>query len=465
MRTFAICAVFSYSVLLAAGERATLNIFTTPDNANIFLDGNSEKETFGTPFENPAMLTGEHTVFLVPPSESFVPASYDFTLHNGRVLEINHDFLRRNQAREAYTLSPSEYHIEANTGFLYFNEFNSNAIYKMPLDFRLGLPWGLGARLAFPVQEWEIKDFLLGMQYNYFPLQIGIALDWISPRGSGFSAIRAAILAEQNVLFLNLLENLIYEYSKQETAEFYLRIGFPVKHIFLPYLAVREKIHLPLKSYMLHAEPGALLQVSNGFSLEASIPFAILGNAKRGFGFYFGLHWDFSFGKESKRDVRKTSTVIWDVNEVSNKEYKKFCEETGREIPAKAKIKELEDYPVLHISLKNAIAYSKWARKRLPTAEEWKTLAAAYSNFDDFCEIRKLKKVYEGHIINGVRNFAGNAAIWLLPENETASVASFAGSSYGDSFETCKKKAVLTDISSPEGNELVGIRLVSPPYP
>jgi len=43
-----------------------------------------------------------------------------------------------------------------------------------------------------------------------------------------------------------------------------------------------------------------------------------------------------------------------------------------------------------------------------------------------------------------------------LPENETASVASFAGSSYGDSFEICKKKAVLTDISSPEGNELAG---------
>ena len=465
MRALAICAVFSCSMLLAAGERATLNIFTTPDKANIFLDGSSEKEISGPPFENTTMLTGEHTVLLVPLSESFVPATYDFILHNGRVFEINHDFLRRNQAREAYALSPSEYHIEANAGFLYFNEFNSNAIYKMPFDFRLGLPLGFGARLAFPVQEWEINNFLLGMQYNYFPLQVGMALDWISPRGSGFSAIRAAILAEQNVLFLNLLENLIYEYSKQEKAEFYLRLGIPVKHIFLPYLAVREKIHLPLKRYIFYAEPGALLQVSNGFSLEASIPLAILGNAKKGFGFYFGLHSDFSFGKESKRDVYKKSTIIWDVNEVSNGEYKRFCEETGREIPAKAKIKELEDYPVLHISLKNAIAYSKWAKKRLPTEEEWKTLAAAYSNFDDFCEIRKLKKVYEGHIINGVRNFAGNAAIWLLPENENASVASFAGSSYGDSFETCKKKSVLTDISSPEGNELVGIRLVSPPHP
>jgi len=448
MRIFVICAAFCCSMLVAAGERAALNIFTNPDSASIFLDGSSEKEIFGTPFENPAMLTGEHTVFLVPPSESFVPATYNFVLQSGRVFEINHDFLRRNQAREAYSLSPSEYHIEANAGFLYFREFS----------FRLGLPFGFGARLAFPVREWEIDSFLLGMQYNYFPLQIGIALDWISPRGSGFSAIRTAILAEQNALFLNLLENLVYEYSKQEKAEFYLRAGVPVKHIFLPYLAVREKIHLPLKNFMFYAEPGALLQVSNGFSLEASIPIAF----KKDFGFYFGLHWDFSFGKESKREVHKTSKIIWDVNEVSNGEYKRFCEETGCEIPAKAKIKELEDYPVLHISLKNAIAYAKWAKKRLPTTEEWKTLAATYSNsnFDNFCEVRKLSKVYEGPIINGVRNFAGNAAIWLLPENESASVASFAGSSYEDSFGTCKKKAVLTDLSSPSGNEFIGIRLV-----
>ena len=458
MRIFVICIAFCCSMLVAAGERATLNIFTTPDSANIFLDGNSEKEIFGTPFENPAMLTGEHTVFLVPPSESFVPATYNFILHNGRVFEINHDFVRRNQAREAYSLSPSEYHIEANAGFLYFREFSSNAIYETPFDFRLGLPFGFGARLAFPIREWEIDKFLLGMQYNYFPLQIGIALDWISPRGSGFSAIRAAILAEQNALLLNLLENLIYEYSKQEKAEFYLRLGVPIKHIFLPYLAVREKIHLPLKSHIFYAEPGALLQVSNGFSLEASIPIAF----KKGFGFYLGLHSDFSFGKESKGYANKRSAIIWDVNEVSNGEYKRFCEETGCEIPARAKVKELEDYPILHISLKNAIAYANWAKKRLPTAEEWKTFAATYSdsNLDSFCEVRKLRKVYEGPIINGIRNFAGNAAIWLLPENESESIASFAGSSYEDSFVTCKKKAVLTDLSSPGGYEFIGIRLV-----
>jgi len=288
-----------------------------------------------------------------------------------------------------------------------------------------------------------------------------MAVDWISPRGSGYSAIRTALLAEQNVWIFNLLENAVYEYSKQDKAEFYLRSGVPIKHVFLPYLALREKISLPVKSHLFSVEPGALLQLGNRFSLEIAIPLAILGEKEgRGFGFYFGVHADFAFHKKVNRNDYKINSVIWDVNEVSNREYRKFCEETGREIPVLAKNRDYDDYPVLSVSLKDAVAYSKWAKKRLPTAEEWKRAATAYSNFDDVCESHKLKKVHEGPIVNGMRNFAGNAAIWLLPENENTSIAGFAGSSYGDSPEACKRKSALTDISSPKGSEFIGIRLV-----
>jgi len=456
MRIFMLCVAFS--TLLAAGERAGLNIFTEPSGAGVFLDGNSEMEIQETPFENNAMLLGEHSVFLVLPNESFVPASYDFILQSGSVFEISHEFLRRNQAYEAYTLSPSEFHVELNAGFSHFRSFDSNSVSKIPFDFRLGLPWGLGARLAFPVQEQNIEKFLMGLQYNYFPLQIGMAVDWVSPRGSGFSAIRAAILAEQNEWILNLLENIVYEYSKRDKAEFYLRLGIPVKHVFLPYAALREKIHLPLKSHLFSAEPGALLQIGNRFSLELSIPIALIGeNANKGFGFYFGLHTDFSFTETTKKNGN-ASSIIWDVNEVSNREYRKFCEETGCEIPALAKNMDYEDYPVVSVSLKDAMAYSKWAKKRLPTEQEWKR--ATNSNFDDACEAPKLKKTGTGPLINGMHNFAGNVAIWLMPEKENTVIANFAGSSYADSPQACKKKAALTDISSPRGSEFIGIRLV-----
>jgi len=456
MRIFAFFVAFSCVLLFAAGERATLNIFTEPDSADVFLDGNLEKEILGTPFENSAMLTGEHSVLLMPPNESFVPASYDFVLPPGKAFEISHEFLRRNQAFAAYTLLPAKYHLELNTGFSYFNDTS-----KIPFDFRLGLPWGFGARLAVPVQNQEVKNFLLGAQYNYSPLQIGMAVDWISPRGSGYSAIRTALLAEQNVWIFNLLENAVYEYSKQNRAEFYLRTGVPIKHIFLPYLALREKISLPVKSHLFFVEPGAMLQAGNRFSLEIAIPLALLGEKEgRGFGIHFGIHTDFAFHKETKKNDYKMNSVIWDIHEVSNKEYRKFCEETNREIPALAKNRDYDDYPVLSVSLKDAIAYAKWAKKRLPTAEEWKKVATSYSNFDDVCESPKLKKVHDGQLVNGIRNFAGNVAIWLSPENENASIADFAGSSYGDLPEACKRKSTLTDISSPKGSEFIGIRLV-----
>jgi len=453
MRIFAICAAFLLYSTLFAGERAALSIFTAPDSASVFLDGNPEKEIQKTPFENPAMLEGEHSVMLVAPSESFMPGYYDFILQSGTGFEINHEFLRRNQVFAAYALSPAEYHIELNSGFSYFYSLDSNSVSKIPFDFRLGLPLGFGARLAFPVQEHEVKNFLFGLQYNYFPLQMGIAAERIVPRGTGYSSIRVVLLAEQNIWIFNSLENLVYEYSRQDKAEFYLRLGVPIKHVFLPYLAFREKIHLPLKSHLLSLEPGALLQTGNRFSLEIAIPLAFMGkNANKGFGFYFGIHADFSFSKKAKKDARKAG-IIWDVNEVSNREYKKFCEEKGCNIND-------DDYPVLSVSLSDAIAYSKYAQKRLPTAQEWKRAAASYKNFDDVCENPKLKKANEGQIINGIRNFAGNTSVWLLPEKENSIVAKFAGSSYGDSPEACKRKAALTDISSPNGSEFIGIRLV-----
>ena len=434
MRIFAFCIAMAYFALFAAGERASLNIYTTPEGADVFLDSNPEKELLGTPFENSAMLTGEHSVFLLPQNESFVPAAYDFILQRGEVHTINHDFLRRNQAYGAYTLSPSADHIEINSGFSYED---SNR--KIPFDFRFGLPFGFGARFAFPVESGEIDNFSLGLQYNYTPLQIGFAADWISPRGEGFSAIRAVMLAEQNIFFLNLLENIVYEYSKKDDWNFYLRVGIPVKHIFMPYLAVKKNM----------LDPGALLQVGNRFSLEISVPVDKNFDA----GFHFGIHADFSLGKTIKKN-NYSSAIIWDVHQVSNREYKNFCEETGKrcDIPS-------DDYPVISISLSDAIQYSKWAKKRLPTAEEWKRAASTFSNFNE-CENPSLKKTKEGDLINGMRNFSANTAIWLLPEDETLHFATFAGSSYGDSPEACRKKSVLTDISSPSGNKYIGIRLV-----
>jgi formylglycine-generating enzyme required for sulfatase activity len=68
-----------------------------------------------------------------------------------------------------------------------------------------------------------------------------------------------------------------------------------------------------------------------------------------------------------------------DKYEVTNADYKKFVDATdysppqywdGTKIP-----KEMEDHPVVSVTLQDAQNYAKWANKRLPTEEEWEKAA------------------------------------------------------------------------------------------
>jgi formylglycine-generating enzyme required for sulfatase activity len=68
-----------------------------------------------------------------------------------------------------------------------------------------------------------------------------------------------------------------------------------------------------------------------------------------------------------------------DKYEVTNFEYKQFCDATGHPVPPYWKDKTyspgLEKHPVTQVTWHDALAYSHWAGKRLPTEAEWERAA------------------------------------------------------------------------------------------
>ena len=71
-----------------------------------------------------------------------------------------------------------------------------------------------------------------------------------------------------------------------------------------------------------------------------------------------------------------------DKYEVTNRQYKRFCDATGRSYPPVKELGSLQDYftrypehPVVAVSWDDAAAYCNWVGKRLPSEAEWERAA------------------------------------------------------------------------------------------
>ncbi len=207
---------------------------------------------------------------------------------------------------------------------------------------------------------------------------------------------------------------------------------------------------------------------------------------------------EFSMGSDAGADESKPAhTVVLpafyiDKTEVTNGEYKAFCDATRKSYPPNPHLET--DYftrrpnaPVVGVSFADAKAYADWAGKRLPTEAEWEKAASwdaaanAKREFpwgNDFQKnnvafgtgkISDVGKFSAGASPSGAMDMAGNVLEWVDAffepyPNSPSSNAEFGeknrvvrgghfGSKSNDSLKTTKRIYISPDIASGEDDE------------
>ncbi|HYV04771.1 MAG TPA: bifunctional serine/threonine-protein kinase/formylglycine-generating enzyme family protein [Blastocatellia bacterium] len=91
---------------------------------------------------------------------------------------------------------------------------------------------------------------------------------------------------------------------------------------------------------------------------------------------------DFVMGDDNheanEKPAHKVSVADYYIDkfEVTNAQFREFCDKTGRPRPTSATGVGYEDQPVVGIPWGDAAAYAKWAKKRLPREDEWEKAAS-----------------------------------------------------------------------------------------
>lgn len=395
---------------------------------------------------------------------------------------------------------------------------------RMPLVVRLGMPGGWESHFEIPLASrtetdgsgggMGIGDASFGMKWTSIEWNSAADLSWIagnanaSHLGRGARGLQLALITNQRMADFDLYAQLGYLLSLGKTTSpgsvgdqvsARARIGYVLKDALLPFAQADLAYRLPntfgspdssSSAFLLKVMPGVVWQRSSSFALELGIPLGLLAsNGETRVGVNLSFTKGFSLPKlgsavkvaapkpvaaaYGKTIAAAGSThVLFESREVSNAQYREFCDKTGREYPQDPDFAGIRDYftsaqyadfPVVSVSLDDARAYARWQGRRLPTASEWTREFSESSVPPEAvaCGLEMPERVDSRNQGAGQFNYLGNVAEWVESDRGTGNSAYIAGGFYGLPTERCLDKNRSIEIASPSGSKFIGFRLVT----
>ncbi|MBK9576664.1 MAG: SUMF1/EgtB/PvdO family nonheme iron enzyme [Fibrobacterota bacterium] len=292
----------------------------------------------------------------------------------------------------------------------------------------------------------------------------------MSPGGRIFLSARAGMLFFDQVLPL-LQGNLDYDFADVRGS----------------YTSHQEK-------YLITATPGVVWYATPSAAFEFGIPLGLIAsNQETKWGLRASMTWGFSVAgsqvaspsaakgsglsvpyplPSQSAPVNSPSHVLFASREVTNAEYKEFCDKTGHEYPPDPDIPSMpgyftdprySNYPVVSVSIADARAYANSLGKRLPSVSEWRKEVEnlRLSGAMVACGTEAPEAVDSRPQGPGMYNLIGNVAEWVENDRAGGSVAYMAGGFFSLPRERCLETGRLVDVASQSGAKYIGFRVAT----